>query len=197
MTGFDKTELMCKDLGWRNSRESQCKGPVAGTGFILPWLVGLEGGRQSGCFGEARSGDSVEQKTREGSKFAEPSCSPGDIPGVATMTLEPLLHGAEPQVGVKVDFLPQDPTEPSLAFLAAASPGGPSLPEASGAPLYLSSEALTPEPCPHGWTPAHGCVCTQHDKGLSDAAVWPQARLPKPLAQKPNPTSTLHPAKYF
>lgn len=40
----------------------------------------------------------MEQKIWEGSKVAAPSCSPRNIPGVAAMTPELLLHGGKPQV---------------------------------------------------------------------------------------------------
>lgn len=80
-----KTEFMCKDLGWRNSRESKCKGPVAGTGFMSPWSEGLEVGRQGGCFGEA--------KQKQSFFFMVGSLLPGER---------------------KVVLLPQDSTKPSL-----------------------------------------------------------------------------------
>lgn len=110
---------------------------------MSPWLEGLEVGRQGGCFGEV--------KQKQSFFFVVGSLLPGER---------------------KVVLLPQDSTEPSLGVLATASPGGLSLPEASSVPLYLSSEALTPEPYGQSWTPAHPPArAPQPDKWLSDATV--------------------------
>lgn len=91
---MDKMEPTCKGLGERNSK-NKCKIPWLHVSPGSVWLDrgssldGVAGGK--GIVGKQEAED-LSGVRREGSKIAEPSCSPGTFPRVTMLAPELLLH---------------------------------------------------------------------------------------------------------